>query len=54
MSEQMQKRVRGEGHLWKLSKLCVSDSTRWFGDQGVHTSVPHMTLAMCGEEAYNR
>jgi NTP pyrophosphatase (non-canonical NTP hydrolase) len=39
----------GTGHLAKLSMLCVADSKRWFGDQGASTSVPHMTLAMCGE-----
>lgn len=36
-------------HTFKLEKDCVEDSKRWFGDQGMHTSVPHMVLAMCGE-----
>lgn len=32
-----------------LQQQCVIDSERWFGDTGIHASVPHQTLAMCGE-----
>lgn len=32
-----------------LAEQCVKDSEDWFGDTGVHTSVPHMTLALAGE-----
>lgn len=31
------------------SQQCVEDSERWFGDTYAHASVPHHTLALCGE-----
>lgn len=33
----------------KLSKQCVEDSQRWFGDTGAHKSLAHHTLALAGE-----
>ena len=38
-----------DSRLVQLAKQAVTDSDRWFGDTGIHQSVPHMTLAMCGE-----
>jgi NTP pyrophosphatase (non-canonical NTP hydrolase) len=33
----------------ELSKQCVEDSERWFGDMAVVHSVPHHALALAGE-----
>jgi NTP pyrophosphatase (non-canonical NTP hydrolase) len=33
----------------QLSKQCVEDSERWFGDQGTHRSLAHHSLALAGE-----
>lgn len=33
----------------EMSKQCVIDSDRWFGDTGIHRSVAHHALALAGE-----
>lgn len=35
--------------LSALAKQCIEDSERWFGDAATVYSIPHHTLAMCGE-----
>ncbi len=35
--------------LAKMSRQCLEDSERWFGDSHVAKSIPHHTLAMAGE-----
>ncbi len=35
--------------LVELSNQCLDDSERWFGDSHCSKSIPHHTLAMCGE-----
>lgn len=32
-----------------MTKQCIEDSERWFGDQNVVKSIPHHALAMAGE-----
>ena len=39
----------GESPTYKLEMQAREDSARWFGDQGAHSSLVHMTLALCGE-----
>lgn len=38
-----------ESVLAKMSRQCIEDSDRWFGDSHVAKSIPHHTLAMAGE-----
>lgn len=47
MKDEQKKHVMSE--VGKLSKQCVEDSERWFGDQVVGHSVPHHALALAGE-----
>jgi NTP pyrophosphatase (non-canonical NTP hydrolase) len=35
--------------LEEMSQQCLEDSERWFGDSHTCKSIPHHTLAMCGE-----
>lgn len=35
--------------LWTMSEEAVKDSERWFGDTAIVHSIPHNTLALCGE-----
>lgn len=39
----------GDSVLSELSKQCIDDSEKWFGDSAVVYSIPHHTLAMAGE-----
>lgn len=45
----MYKREQTDSELVRLSKQCVEDSERWFGDMPAAHSVPHHALSMCGE-----
>lgn len=35
--------------LLEMSKQCMEDSERWFGDSYTVKSIPHHALSMCGE-----
>lgn len=35
--------------LWDLAQVAIGNSNRWFGDIDAAQSIPHMTLALCGE-----
>jgi NTP pyrophosphatase (non-canonical NTP hydrolase) len=48
MNEREQKKDT-EGLLVQMAKQCGEDSEKWFGDFPGKYSIPHHTLAMCGE-----
>lgn len=45
----MTKPLAPPSHLWELSQQAVEDGERWFGDSNIAVSIPHHTLALCGE-----